>query len=164
MKKILSAFFLVLMISCLYAHELKIYDASINENTSINDYTFFIGLESIDEDELVALYLPPDDYCPTMVFVYNSFIEQCYNITDFGYFVIYPVSFSFSEENPSQFPLLFELYFDSSRTDYDPVDNPAIYLEYGYSTKMVELISALLNDGFVIFDLEYTILKGRNQP
>lgn len=156
MKKILAALFLVLVMSCLYAQEFEIYEASISENDSINDYSFDFIIETTDGSEYVIVILPPTGYKPKITFNNNSFIEECFNISKFGDFVVYPVSFSFSVENSYWFPSLYAMTFDRVTTAYDPVDNPnaSIFLDYN-STKMLELISALLNDGFVIFDLEY---------
>lgn len=164
MKKILITIFLILAMSNLYAQEFNIYKASIEE-LGKNDYFFSLGIQT--NVGFVLINLPPNNVAaPNISFYHDSFIEQCFNISNSDflvYFVVYPISFSFSEKNPSWNPPRFDLTFGIGNR-FDPVKNSdsSILLSYGSHTKMVELISALLNDGFVIFDLEFTDTRNKD--
>lgn len=139
MKKIVLSILLVLVFSCpLFALDLSVYDVEIKQS-SAGSYYFSLALASTDE---LFMFILAESGIAGWSCVGDYFASN----TSYAFF---PISYTISEENMIgdvlyDYPILF--FQDSGET---PKLNHYDMLDY----HLVDFLTAILNDGFVLFDV-----------
>lgn len=145
MKKIVLSILLVLVFSC----PIFALDFSVNESRILEDngsYSFTLALESTEYEQLLIFFLNESNNDVAMwACVGGDFVS---NVN----YAFYPISYATNEKNLTgdvvlDTPIL--LYKATNGTGYYTSN---YYTLFGYH--QVDFLTALLNDGFVLFETQ----------
>lgn len=143
MKKIvLSILFFLVFICPIFALDFSVYESRILEDNG--SYSFTLALESIEDEQLFIFFLKESNEDSAIwACVGDCFVSN----VDYAFF---PVSYTTSEEN-----ITGDVVFDTPILLYEGTDE-AIDFSINYygllGYHQVDFLTALLNDGFVLFE------------